>query len=60
MFQVTEQNGECQHTYELSDDLLTELANREIESVRVLIKEPLTIIPREFDELLKKSPTANK
>lgn len=53
VFQGTEQNGECQHTYELSDGLLTELANREIESVRVLIKEPLTIIPREFDELLK-------
>lgn len=53
VFQGTEQNGECQHTYELSDELLTELANREIESVRVLIKEPLTIILREFDELLK-------
>lgn len=53
VFQGTEQNGECQHTYELSDGLLTELANREIESVRVLIKEPLTIIPREFDELPK-------
>ena len=23
VFQGTEQNGECQHTYELSDDLLT-------------------------------------
>lgn len=53
VFQGTERNDEYQHVYELSDGLLTELANREIESVKVLIKEPLTTIPREFDELLK-------
>ena len=53
VFQGTERKGEHQHVYEPSQDLLTELENREIASVKVLIKEPLTMIPREFDELLK-------
>ena len=53
VFQGTERNGEYRHVYELSDGLLTELENREIASVKVRIKEPLTTIRREFDELLK-------
>lgn len=53
VFQGTERNGEHQRVYEPSQDLLTELVTREIESVRVLIKEPLTTGHREFDELLK-------
>lgn len=53
VFQGTERKGEHQHVYEPSQDLLTEIANREIKSVRVLIKEPLMAGPREFDELLK-------
>ena len=53
VFQGTERKGDYQHVYVPREDLLTELENREIESVRVLIKEPLTTSPREFDELLK-------
>lgn len=53
VFQGTERNGKHEHVYEPSQDLLTELENREIASVKVLIKEPLTTIHREFDELLK-------
>lgn len=53
VFQGTERNGEHQRVYEPNQDLIAELANREIESVRVLIKEPLTTSHREFDELLK-------
>ena len=53
VFQGTERNGEHQRVYEPNQDLIAELANREIESVRVLIKEPLRAGPREFDELLK-------
>lgn len=53
VFQGTERNDEHQHVYEPNQDLIAELANREIKSVRVLIKEPLTTGPREFDELLK-------
>lgn len=53
VFQGTERKGDYQHVYAPCEDLLTELVNRKIESVRVLIKEPLTTSPREFDELLK-------
>lgn len=53
MFQGTERKGTHKHVYEPSQDLLTELENREIASVKILIKEPLTTIRREFDELLK-------
>lgn len=53
VFHGTERKGKHKHVYEPSQDLLTELENREIKSVRVLIKEPLTTGPREFDELLK-------
>ena len=52
VFQGTARSGEHQHVYEPNQDLIVELANREIKSVRVLIKEPLTTGPREFDELL--------
>ena len=52
VFQGTARKGDYQHTYAPNQDLIAELANREIESVRVLIKEPLTMIHREFDELL--------
>lgn len=52
VFQETERKGKREHVYEHSQDLLTELENREIASVKVLIKEPLTTIRREFDELL--------
>lgn len=52
VFQGTERNGKHEHVYEPSQDLLTELTNRSIASVKVLIKEPLTAIRREFDELL--------
>lgn len=53
VFQGTEQKGKYQHVYVPREDLLAELENREIASVNVLIKEPLTTGPREFDELLK-------
>lgn len=53
VFQGTERKGEYQHAYVPHKDLLAELENREITSVNVLIKEPLTTIPHEFDELLK-------
>ena len=53
VFQGTERNGKHEHVYEPNQDLIAELANREIKSVRVLIKEPLTTGPHEFDELLK-------
>ena len=53
VFQGTERKGKHEHVYEPSQDLLTELENREIASVKVLIKEPSTAIRREFDELLK-------
>lgn len=53
VFQGTERKGKHKHAYEPSQDLLTELENREIASVKVLINEPLTTIRREFDELLK-------
>ena len=52
VFQGTARSGEHQHVYEPNQDLIAELVNREIKSVRVLIKEPLTTGPREFDELL--------
>lgn len=52
VFQGTELKGEYQHVYAPNQDLIAELANREIKSVRVLIKEPLTTGHREFDELL--------
>lgn len=52
VFQGTERKGEHRRVYEPSNDLLTELANREIESVTVSIKEPLMLSFREFDELL--------
>lgn len=52
VFQGTERKGDYQHVYEPNQDLIAELANREIKSVRVLIKEPLTTIRHEFDELL--------
>lgn len=52
VFKGTERKGDYQHVYVLREDLLTELVNRKIESVRVLIKEPLTASPRAFDELL--------
>ena len=52
VFQGTELKGEYQHIYAPNQDLIAELANREIKSVRVLIKEPLTTGHREFDELL--------
>ena len=53
VFQGTERKGDYQHVYEPNQDLIAELANREIKSVRVLIKEPLTTGHHEFDELLK-------
>ena len=53
VFQGTERKGEHQHVYKPNQDLIAELVNREIESVRVLIKEPLTAGRHEFDELLK-------
>lgn len=53
VFQGTERKGKHEHVYEPSQDFLTELENREIASVKVLIKEPLTTIRREFDKLLK-------
>lgn len=53
VFQGTAQKRDYQHVYVPNQDLIAELANREIKSVRVLIKEPLTTGPREFDELLK-------
>lgn len=52
VFQGTARKGEHQHVYEPNQDLIAELVNREIESVRVLIKEPLTTGRHEFDELL--------
>lgn len=52
VFQGTERNGDYRHVYEPNQDLFTELENREIASVKVLIKEPLTTTRREFDELL--------
>ena len=52
VFQGTAQKRDYQHVYVPNQDLIAELANREIKSVRVLIKEPLTTGPREFDELL--------
>ena len=52
VFQGTAQKRDYQHVYVPNQDLIAELANREITSVRVLIKEPLTTGPREFDELL--------
>ena len=56
VFQGTERKGDYQHVYEPNQDLIAELANREIKSVRVLIKEPLTTSHHEFDELLKNRP----
>jgi hypothetical protein len=53
VFQGTERKDDCQHVYEPNQDLIAELANREITSIRVLIKEPLTTGHHEFDELLK-------
>lgn len=53
VFQGTARNGEHQHVYEPNQDLIAELVNREIKSVRVLIKEPLTTGRHEFDELPK-------
>lgn len=52
VFQGTEQLVAAQSWYEPNQDLIAELVNREIESVRVLIKEPLTTGRHEFDELL--------
>ena len=52
VFQGTAQKGDYQHVYVPNQDLIAELANRKIKSVRVLIKEPLTMSHREFDELL--------
>lgn len=51
-FKGLRKKRDYQHVYEPNQDLIAELANREITSVRVLIKEPLTTGPREFDELL--------
>ena len=53
VFQGTKQLVKQQSIYQPTQDLITELVNRKIESVRVLIKEPLTTSQREFDELLK-------
>ena len=52
VFQGTARKDDYRHVYAPNQDLIAELANREIESVRVLIKEPLTMIHHEFDELL--------
>lgn len=52
VFQGTVRKGEHQSVYEPSQDLLTELENREIASVTVSVKEPLMLSFREFDELL--------
>lgn len=53
VFQGTERKGEHKHVYTPSIELLTELANREIESVRILITEPLLLSFSKFDELHK-------
>ena len=53
VFQGTERKGEHPHVYTPSMELLTELENREIESVRILITEPLLLSFSKFDELHK-------